>query len=874
MRSTSPGFGPRTAPSRIATNQASPAPTGNPVRSISTRSPAGLTPTHRSMGMRSPAVCGATTPRSITSRRASHPRIPSIVLAEDPTSKTGMLSKTTSTARHPGDVDFDNGEKPLTGAAALTQNTIYGVINAILAIPTMYGYAAIIFSHPDFATFMPILTKLVMLSSVVHQVMFSLLSTLPFAIGQVQDAGLIFLSAIATSICVKMGPDASLEAKVSTTVVTIGLSTALLGMTLVALGKFKLAGLVSYLPMPVVGGYLAYIGLFCFYAGLSLCTGLVINDFGSMAQLFTWTNIVLCLPGVAGGYLFLYVSQKCTDAFSLPGVIVGVLFFFYVVLFGFGYSMDDARATGWVGPLTPDANFADMLSLFSFADVHWSVMPSQITTWLGMTFVVAFGSCLDVAAIEMDMGQKLDLNHELTSVGWSNFVSGLLGGYTGSYIFSQTIFTYRSKTNSRIVGLVVILAEFALVVMPMGLLSYVPRFFFAATLIFIAIDLMVEWLVLVFHKVLFREFIVLWLSFIAINCVDLEMGMVIGIGFAIMNFFIGYAQVRQVQRVHKRSTAVRDFVARSIIADQRDSIVVLELHGYLFFGTAVHIMNDVIQELRIPTATASPYGALEEGSNLEHLDGSPLDPTESTNRVATRYLVLDFKQVTGMDATAARSCFLILRELCASARIDMLYAHVLPEIQTLLLNNDIVEATDFFRNCDAAVESCETKIVLHSRTKSFYRPHVTLPLLLNRFVGRPDDHDFFNPLAKYFERLDVDSDHAFYTVSDASDAFYILADGGVDLYMNKDGSVDHGEHTSLELLEKVCVGAMFGEVDFFLDQKRHMTGRSSGPCTVFGLTRAEYMRMKAEQPDLWNELRDLIMRSMALTIGNNNWLQM
>lgn len=37
-----------------------------------------------------------------------------------------------------------------------------------------------------------------------------------------------------------------------------------------------------------------------------------------------------------------------------------------------------------------------------------------------MTFVVSFSSCLDVAAISMDMGQALDTNNELMTVGISN----------------------------------------------------------------------------------------------------------------------------------------------------------------------------------------------------------------------------------------------------------------------------------------------------------------------------------------------------------------------------------------------------------------------------------------------------------------------
>lgn len=71
----------------------------------------------------------------------------------------------------------------------------------------------------------------------------------------------------------------------------------------------------------------------------------------------------------------------------------------------------------------------------------------EFISWLAMVVVVAFSSSLDVAAIEMEVGKPLDYNHELMTVGVSNIVSGALGGYTGSYIFSQTIFNLRAKVN-------------------------------------------------------------------------------------------------------------------------------------------------------------------------------------------------------------------------------------------------------------------------------------------------------------------------------------------------------------------------------------------------------------------------------------------
>ena len=52
------------------------------------------------------------------------------------------------------------------------------------------------------------------------------------------------------------------------------------------------------------------------------------------------------------------------------------------------------------------------------------VLPNMIPSWFAMYFVVAFSSCLDVAAIQTELGRQLDFNHELCTVGISNFVSG------------------------------------------------------------------------------------------------------------------------------------------------------------------------------------------------------------------------------------------------------------------------------------------------------------------------------------------------------------------------------------------------------------------------------------------------------------------
>lgn len=114
---------------------------------------------------------------------------------------------------------------------------------------------------PAYRSQLPLLAKLMFLSSAIHSLCFVLFSTLPFAVGQassracrstllqtlgggrmsnygqVQDVGLIFLSAMATSVaheCHKAG--VSPEATLGTALLTLTGSTLLVGLTIILVG--------------------------------------------------------------------------------------------------------------------------------------------------------------------------------------------------------------------------------------------------------------------------------------------------------------------------------------------------------------------------------------------------------------------------------------------------------------------------------------------------------------------------------------------------------------------------------------------------------------------------------------------------------------
>ncbi len=167
-------------------------------------------------------------------------------------------------------------------------------------------------------------------------------------------------------------------------------------------------------------------------------------------------------------------------------------------------------------------------------------MPSQFLTVLSMILVVALSSSLDIAAIDLEVPKPLEYNYELRMIGLSNFISGLTGGYTGSYIFSQTIFSLRAGVRSELMGYTIAFGEAITVVVPISIISYVPNFVFGSLLVMICVDLMVEWLWDVRQKLTQAEYVVALFTFASIQLSSVEYGIIGGVIFHFILLKLGF----------------------------------------------------------------------------------------------------------------------------------------------------------------------------------------------------------------------------------------------------------------------------------------------------------------------------------------------
>jgi SulP family sulfate permease len=526
-----------------------------------------------------------------------------------------------------------------------THAAFVGLINAIIGMPVMLSFTAIIYRHPFFDPYISPLVKVVFLSSALHQAIFAAGSSMPFAVGQVQDVGLIFLSAMASGVVddCKQAGISDLDT-LATALATLTVATTTVGLLIVLTGALKLASFVQFCPLPVVGGYLAFVGVFMFLSGAGLASGVALSvSPKTWIPLFSFDPLIRLLPALVMVAALSAVQRRARSPYSLPLFLLVVPILFYIVVFLGGWSLSDVRNAGWMSHPQPEDSqwrFWRLYDLYHLTtgtfppkNIFWEAVPRQAGKLVGLYFVVAFGSSMDIAAIQSD-APDVDYNSELVTVGLSNVINGVAGvGLTGSYIFSQTRFSSKMKIDSRVMGAVVAGAEMLVFMLPVNTMAYLPSFFYGALVIWVGMDIAKDWLYIAAKKVAPIEFAMIVGTFFAVAAFGLELGIAAGILAAALHFAIEYARmsVKAFTVVPSRSGAVRSFKQRMVLEVFDGRVAAVSLSGMVFFGSATTMADQVLNVAAV-LLESQPHSAssVTNGATDDVGVGSATDLVEGT----------------------------------------------------------------------------------------------------------------------------------------------------------------------------------------------------------------------------------------------------
>lgn len=711
----------------------------------------------------------------------------------------------------------------------VTSGLVLGVIEVIITV----SFGALIFSG-ELAPFVSNGAGYALYSSIIITLVVALFGSLKGTIASTQDSSSAILALVAASIAGSMAASATQEELFSTVLVALGLTALLTGVLFILLGVFKLGEFVRFIPYPVVGGFLAGTGWLLAVGAIGMMADLPMT-FAGLPALFQPGVLLKWLPGVIFAVLLLMILRRYSHFLILPGMLVGAIALFYVVLLVTGTPFAEAQAQGLLlGPF-PEGSAWKPITPAMLGQVNWPVIWGEAGNVATIGLVSLVSLLLNASGLELALEESVDLNRELRSTGLANVLSGLGGGIVGFPAMSLTALSYRVGGKGRLVGVIAAGVCGLALIMGASLISFFPKLLLGGLLLFLGLAFLVEWLVDAWSTLPRTDYMVVLLILVVISTLGFLEGVGVGIVATVILFIVNYSRIDVVKNALTgatyRSKVERPHHHYQVLCQAGEQIYVLNLQGFIFFGTANALLDRITARVN------------------------------DAERPDLRFIVLDFRRVTGLDSSAVLS-FTRVKQLAQTNHIVLIFTDLAPDVKRQLVKGGLDEEADIlhiFPDLDYGVEWCEEQI-LKSATLDLGEPPSTLVAQLEEIFSQAVD---VSRLMDYLERQELAGGTVLIRQGDQSEDLYFIESGQVTAQLEMEG----GETIRLRTLG---AGTVVGEVSLYLGETRSASVVTDEPGVAYRLSEEALKRMSERDPDLASAFHRFIAGLMAERLADNN----
>ncbi|HXX72885.1 MAG TPA: SulP family inorganic anion transporter [Candidatus Acidoferrales bacterium] len=709
-----------------------------------------------------------------------------------------------------------------------------GLVVGVLAVTISTAFAALIFSG-GLASSLSKGIALMLVASMVVGFVTAEFSSLRCTVARLQDSAAAILASVSAAIVSQMPLSATAEAKFITVVVAIALSSLLTGALFLSLGQLRLGNLIRFIPYPVIGGFLGGSALLLVFSAISLLVGGRGDGYAllyGLTQTGVWTRL---LPGLLFALFLLITMRRRANALVIPCFLVASIVGFYVFMGFTNTSIAKAGEQGWLLQVST-TNLASLMQLPSrslLAEVNWSAIGQQASSLVFVAIASTVAILLNATGMELEIGQDVNLNRDLKAAGVANIAAGLMGGMAGYHTVSQSVLVHKMGVNSRSIGLA--LAFVCGIVLLFGgqLLSYFPTVVLGGLLLFLGLSILARWVYDAWFKVPLAEYIIMIVIMVAINVVGILEGIGLGVVLGLVLFVVNYSRIDVVRHILDgnkfHSNVDRPLEHGKLLREEGGSLYILELQGFIFFGTAQRLLDMV----------------------RRRISDSSLQPL--------RFLLLDFRLVNGVDSTALLG-FTRVTQLTRAQGITAVFTHLSPKLQRET-NEVLTEHPDtlqVFSDLDHGVEWCENRIIGGVEGTGTGAP----PSIMKQLLEALPDSAGINPLS-YFEERDVQKGDYIITQGVDPGGLYFIENGQVTVELKDRGG-------TVIRLRTMQTGTVVGELGFYLRRKASASVVANEPCKLFFLSAAKLKEMEHASPDNAAAFHKFIIRMLSERLIETN----
>ena len=718
-----------------------------------------------------------------------------------------------------------------TDAARLLSLLTFGTVSAINTLGFGFAIMALMFSGPT-ASGYGLGVGVFILSNVLYAAYTAWRDRLPGAIGIVQEAGIPLIAAAMTATAAQM--TAPEPVRVATVLAILGLSTIVTGVLLLVVGRLRLGGLVRFVPYPVIAGFLAGAGWLMLTGGLSLVLGAK-TPLAMLQQLGDPQILARTVPALAFATGLSVGTRRLSHPFLIPGALLLAAGLFYgVTMLGLGLSDAEIRAVGWLPAAAPAGRAITFPTPALLPLVEWGAVWQAAPAMVSAAVLALIGLLLNTSGLELALGVDLDPDEALRSNGIANLLAGAFGGMAGFVAVGGTMLAERIGVRTRAAGYARAIALLALLAVAGTLVAAMPVFVTGGLVMFLGIELLLTWAVASRRRLPALEWAIVPVILLVISTVGFLAGLGVGLLVAVGMFAFTYSRLPVVRFSASgrdlRSTVDRSPAATAHLAATGDAVEVIHLQGFLFFGTAERILDQV--RARLAQEALPPL----------------------------RFLLLDFRYVSGVDS-AATAVFLKLRKLTTGRGVSLVCTEVPAPVVAQFARAELVFGVDDtlrrFPDVNAALEHCETALLADGVDETTDRP------VHEQLAQQLGPSEWIAVLLDAMEERTVPAGHYLIRAGETARDLYLVVRGSLAVQVTGADGVPMR-------LRTMTAGAIVGEIALYTRQARGADVLAVDEAVVLCLSEEALARLEREAREAVGLLHRLIATNLSgkLSVAN------
>jgi SulP family sulfate permease len=691
----------------------------------------------------------------------------------------------------------------LIGTSLFTAFFIY-----ILEIIFVVAFTALIYSG-ELSNQIPRALGFIIIGDAILCAVVAWLGSNAGAIAVEQDAPGAMLSVIAVGMIAALSGSASRQ--FATVTMMIVMTTVLTGLLLIVLGVFKLGGLTRFLPYPVVGGFLAGSGWLLLQGGIG-----IMADSTHDVQRFQWNALKLWMPGLILGIVIYSAAQKIKRPYTIPVLMVAAAILFYAFAWATDTSMEQLRTDGWLLDSYASAGTREFaLSPTILSQVDWRVLLGQFPALLSVAIICAIELLLNSSGMELIIKRDIDLNRELITAGLGNLAAGISGGLVGFQDISFSKLNHVMTGGRRLVGLLTALLIGATIFIGTSAILYVPKFILGSVLIYLGLELLVEWVYEAWFKFSRTDFLVVVTILVVLAAWGVLQGVIAGLILAVFTFVVSYSRVSVIKfaftgrEYHSRVTRAPD--EQQVLQTHGDQLYMMRLEGFIFFGTANGIFERLREQVHAPTVDK------------------------------IKYCLYDFSKVTGIDSTGMLS-FARMTQWSQEQGITLVLAGLAEDMRRQFNSANLLMedgGLKLFADADHGMEWCEDEIIATNLADLHIQRDLSEQL--KAILG----NNSAERLIPYLKCHEYQRGEYLIREGEVADFIYFIESGQVTAQLESPGK-------NPIRLETINSGRTVGEIAFFLGTRRTASVVANRDSIVYSLSLEDLERIEASDPEAAN----------------------